>query len=183
MKQKVLRAVCLFLTAAVFACVFCSCSKETVTAPTLDEDGNYTGFSSVSSDYTAKQAEKDGVLVLTDNKPTGEIKPWESFLSKSGKGKDAFVRVASYSGKTVEFDDLYFTDGEYHLFRRDKSGEVIDRGGYKYLVNAEDSGLNAYVLTDTPDINAMQAIIQSYLSGKEESGKSDCILLGFTLHL
>ena len=183
MKQKIIRAVCLFLTAAVFACVFCSCSKETVSAPTLDEDGNYTGFSSVSSDYTAEKAKKDGVLVLTDNKPSGETKPWDSFLSKCEKGKDAFLRVASYSGKAVEFDDLYFVDGTYHLFKRDKNGEVIDKGEYKYLVNAEDSGLNAYVLTDTPDVNAMQAIIQSYLSGKGESGKSDYILLGFTLHL
>ncbi|MGN1444202.1 MAG: hypothetical protein ACI4XE_10180 [Acutalibacteraceae bacterium] len=182
MKHKFFKAVCVFLTVAFFVCAFCSCSKDTVTAPSLDEDGNYTGFSSVSSDYTAEQAKKDGVLVLTDNKPTGDTKPWDSFLAKSQKGKNAFVRVASYSGKNVEFDDLYFTDGKYRLFKRDKSGEVTDKGEYSYLVNAEESGLNAYILTDTPDVNAMQAIIQSYLSGKENK-KADYVLLGFTLHL
>ena len=182
MKQRFFKAVCLLFTVAFFALSFCACSKDTVTVPTFDEDGNYTGFSSVSSDYTAEKAEKDGVLVLTDNKPTGKTKPWESFLSKSQKGKDAFVRVASYSGKSVEFDDLYFPDGKYHLFKRDKNGEVTDKGEYQYLVNAEDSGLNAYILTDAPDVNAMQAIIQSYLSGKENQ-KTDYVLLGFTLHL
>ena len=183
MKQRFFHAVCVLLTAAVFVCAFGSCAKDTVTAPTLDEDGKYTGFASVSSDYTAEQAKKDGVLVLTDNKPTGDTKPWDSFVTKSHKGKNAFVRVASYSGKTVEFDDLYFTDGKYRLFQRDKSGEVTDKGEYKYLVNAGESGLNAYILTDTPDVNAMQAIIQSYLSGKENNKKADYVLLGFTLHL
>ena len=59
---------------------------------------------------------------------------------------------------------------------------MTDKGEYKYLVSAKDNGLNAYVLTDTPDVNAMQAIIKSYLSG-EESKKTDYVLLGFTLHL
>lgn len=186
MKVKVIKAVSAMLTLVMILFTLCSCGKK-VPTPTFDEDNKYTGFASASGGYTEQKAESDGALVLKDNKPTGKTKVWDSFLSDSKRGKNAFIRVASFSGEAVRLDDLYFTDGKYRIFTRDKSGNVVDNGEYRYLVSAKDNGLNAYVLTDTPEVNAMQAIIQSYLSGeeskKEESKKTDYLLLGFTLHL
>ncbi|MGN1194671.1 MAG: hypothetical protein ACI4SB_04245 [Acutalibacteraceae bacterium] len=180
-KTKTVKAVSAVLTLVMILLTLCSCGKD-VPTPTFDEDNEYTGFASASGGYTEQKAESDGALILKDNKPTGKTKVWDSFVSDSEKGRNAFIRVASFSGEAVELYDLYFTDGKYRLFTRDKSGNVVDSGEYKYLVSAKDNGLNAYVLTDTPEVNAMQAIIQSYLSG-EESQKTDYVLLGFTLHL
>ena len=180
-KTKTVKAVSAALALVMLLLTLCSCGKD-VPTPTFDEDNKYTGFASASDGYTEQKAESDGALILKNNKPAGKTKVWDSFLSDSAKGKNAFIRVASFIGQAVRLDDLYFTDGKYRLFTRDKSGNVTDKGEYKYLVSAKDNGLNAYVLTDTPDVNAMQAIIKSYLSG-EESKKTDYVLLGFTLHL
>lgn len=181
MKRKALKAMSVVMTFALILLAFCSCGKKALT-PTFDNDGKYTGFASASGGYTEQKAESDGALILKNNKPSGKTKAWDTFLSDSGKGKNAYIRVASFSGEAVRIDDLYFTDGQYRLFTRDKNGDVTDKGTFRFLVNAKDNGLNAYVLTDTPDVNGMQAIIQSYLSG-EESKKTDYVLLGFTLHL
>lgn len=181
MKRKALKVTSAMLTLVLILLTFCSCGQK-APAPTFDDDGKYTGFASASGGYTEQKAESDGALILKNNKPSGKTKAWDTFLSDSGKGKNAYIRVASFSGEAVRLDDLYFTDGQYRLFTREKNGNVTDRGTFRYLVNAEDNGLNAYVLTDTPDVNGMQAILQSYLSG-EESKKTDYVLLGFTLHL
>lgn len=182
MKIKAIKAVSAALSLVMILLTLCSCGKKDVPTPTFDEDNRYTGFASVSGGVDEQQAEKNGILILKDNKPTGETKVWDRFVSDSAKGKNAFIRVASVNGEAVQYDDLYFTDGKYRLFTRDKSGNVTDKGEYKYLVSAKDNGLNAYVLTDTPDVNAMQAILQSYLSGEQDQ-KTDYVLLGFTLHL
>lgn len=181
MKTKAVKAVSAILTLVMVLLTFCSCGEK-APKPTFDENGKYTGFASASGGYTEQKAESDGALLLKDNKPTGKTKAWDSFLSDSKKGKNAFLRAASFSGEAVRIDDLYYTDGKYRLFTRDKNGDVTDKGEFRYLVSAKDIGLNAYVLTDTPDVNAMQAILQSYLSG-EENQKTGYVLLGFTLHL
>lgn len=149
----------------------------------LDDKGNYKGFLNLPDDYTPEKALEDGCFVVTEDsekkdssKLYGGKEYWDEFLDASSKGEDAFIRAVTFLPEGIFYDDLYYSDGQYHYFNYDRnslSSAPKDRP-YKYLRALTDKFGNPpkdstiYVLTDSLELT-FHDVMWSMLSSSMDS--------------
>lgn len=153
------KMVVLFLTVSFIVEVITACSVKSDKAKivfSFDTNGNYTGFSSLPTDYTIEEAEKEGYFVKEGMEVIANNEVWDSFIEQAAHGNDVGIRMATFyieeetSGPF--FCDLFFNEGYYYLF--DGSSDNLEKQPFLYLLTLEgkfgiplrDSGV--VVLTD-----------------------------------
>ncbi len=133
------------------------------------EDGVYSDFSDIPDNYSVDGAIDDGCLVIetlddgtnihgVSMRKTGRTEGyehWVSFVEKSQRGEDAFLRVAHFICGTGYYHDLYYSDGKYTIFDFNEYG-ISEGKSYSFLRRLDGmagAGENRhedhfYVLTD-----------------------------------
>jgi hypothetical protein len=167
--------VAIILTSILILSLF-SCSERGKKSENIEiayNDGKYSGFSDIPENYFVDDAINDGCLVIetlddgtnaygVQMSKTGRTEGyehWVSFLEKSQKGKDAFLRVAHFIRGTGYYHDLYYADGKYTIFEFNEYG--ISEGKSYSLLRRLDGMAGTgefrredhfYVLTDSTEI-------------------------------
>jgi hypothetical protein len=122
----------------------------------LDSNGNYTGFSNLSENYTAEQAEKDGCYVRVNLKTVGGEQFWKDFVKDASNKKNADIRIVTILEGGTYFLDVFYDDGYYRAF--DSDSEDLHDYKFKYLMTLEGTLPNAAksgkvtVLTDDKEL-------------------------------
>ena len=120
---------------------------------TLDADGQYTGFNRVEEGYTRRAAKLYGWVVLEDMTVTENVKVWQRFLQRAGKGKEASVRIAEFFGEEMCLMDVFHCEDLYRVFfsdgfdMRDEpfpllltlTGTVNDQAAYAVVLSGDDT--------------------------------------------
>ncbi len=136
-------------------------------------DGVYSGFSDIPENYSVDDAIDDGCLVIetlddgtnihgVSMSKTGRTEGyeyWVSFVERSQRGEDAFLRVAHFIRGTGYYHDLYYSDGKYTIFDLNEYG-ISDGESYSLLRRLDGiagAGENRreahfYVLTDSTEV-------------------------------
>lgn len=140
----------------------------------LDSNGNYTGFSNLSENYTAEQAEKDGCYVRVNSKTVGGEQFWKDFIQDASNKKDADIRIVIIWKDGTYFVDVLYEDGYYRAFISDS--EDLHDYKFKYLMTLEGTLPNAAksgtvtILTDDKELtynDVMWKFLSSDMSYKE----------------
>ncbi|MDF2674792.1 MAG: hypothetical protein K0R09_3060 [Clostridiales bacterium] len=150
----------------------------------LDDKGNYTGFLYLPDDYTPEKALKDGCFVVTkdsekkdSSKLYGGKEHWDTFLDASSKGEEAFIRAVTFLPEGIFYDDLYYSNGQYHNFYYDRNSlsDTLKDRPYKYLRTLTDKfGIppkdsTIYVLTDSLELtfhDVMWSMLSSSIASR-----------------
>ena len=123
----------------------------------FDDDGNYTGFSSIPQDYTSEQAANDGCYVLDGviiDIGDGRLR---RFIEDSNNKKDSSVRIMKIFDEGTFYSDLFYIDGKYRAF--DSSSEDLSDHAYDYILELKGRMPNAardsyyVVLTDDKELS------------------------------
>ena len=136
----------------------------------FDENGNYTGFSDLPSNYTVEDAKSDGYFTSMGVEIVANKGLWDRFAEKSHNNNDASIRMVKFyeeSDGSPYFKDLFYRDEYYYLF--DSSAESHEKQPYRYLLTLEgqfgsplkDSGV--IVLTNDNTLT-FDMVMQSALS-------------------
>lgn len=118
MKKTFIIAMIFTLALSLFGCV----ETNKAVSFTMDNEGNYTGFSELPENYTIEQAEKDGCYVKVDLEPVAGQDKWDFFVLAASEGKDAGIRIIDiYDQNTKEqkgpyYIDLFYDGSYYHMF-------------------------------------------------------------------
>ena len=190
MRQKLIVLFC----AALCLCGLAACAgPERDLCRLFSEDGKYTGFENMPEYDTPEAALKDGCLVVAsdaDGKGAlyGGAELWTQFLSDSGKGKDAFLRIITFIDGTPHACDLLYTGGAYHDFDAEWT-DLSDRP-YQYLrkltgtAGSPPKDTSWYVLTDSEDLTFDDAYL-SFITDSTETMNSipEFCWLGFAIYL
>ena len=177
-----------------------SCSKNEGII-SYGEDGSYTGFSDIPSDYTPADATDDGCLVIDLTQGTNEYGAtinekydtagydnWQRFLKKSESQEDTFLRVAFFIDGVGSYHDLYYCDGNYTIFALNEYG-VSDGSTYKYLRRLDGQTGPAsdrqedcfYVLTDSMDLTYNDVSWSFFSSNIDSVTDIPFVWLGFMI--
>lgn len=119
----------------------------------VDNDGKYTGFETLSENYTPEQAIEDGCYVRNRiSEEFGGVNAWENFIKNSKNGQASSIRIMSIYDAGVYYQDLFYAEGYYRIF--DSSSEDLKDYKYKYILDLNGRMRNAVkdsrfvVLTD-----------------------------------
>lgn len=164
----------------------------------LDDKGNYTGFLYLPDDYTPEKALEDGCFVVTEDsekkdssKLYGGKEYWDTFLDASSKGEEAFIRAVTFLPEGIFYDDLFYSNGQYHSFYHDRnslSDTPKDRP-YKYLRTLTDKFGNPpkdstiYVLTDSLELTFHDVMWSMLSSSTDSRTKIPFHWLSFTTYI
>lgn len=141
---------------------------------TLDEDGNYTGFTDLPEDANAEDLEKVGYVVRQGIETIANDDVWQGFVEAAGKGEDAGVRIVNFYEEGAEGPyntDLFFNNGQYYLF--DSTAEEQTKEPFEFLLTLEgqfgnpkrDSGV---VVLTNDDTLSFDEVMGSMLSSSME---------------
>ncbi|WP_312699611.1 hypothetical protein [Sedimentibacter sp.] len=77
----------------------------------FDENGNYTGFSDLPSNYTVEDAKSDGYFTSMGVEIVANKELWDRFAEKSHNNNDASIRMVKFMKKVtaVRILRIYFT--------------------------------------------------------------------------
>ena len=164
-----------------------SCSDKDEKGTEIDiayNEGVYSGFSDIPENYTVDDAIDDCCLVIetlddgtnvhgVQMSKTGRTEGyehWRSFLEKSERGEDAFLRVAHFIRGTGYYHDLYYSDGKYTIFDYNEYG-ISEGESYSLLRRLDGMAgpvgnqkeAHYYVLTDSTELT-YHDVSWSYLS-------------------
>lgn len=107
-----------------------ACGSQTgIVSFVLDKDGNYTGFSSLPEDESARSLEKAGYVVRQGIETVANEDVWQDFTDSPAQGEDAGVRIASFYEDGVEgpyCTDLFYHGGYYYLFDSTAKGQKCE---------------------------------------------------------
>lgn len=164
----------------------------------LDDKGNYKGFLHLPDDYTPEKALEDGCFVVTEDsekngftKLYGGKEHWDSFLDASSKGENAFIRAVTFLPEGIFYDDLYYSNGQYHYFYYDRNSPSTapkDKP-YKYLRTLTDKFGNPpkdstiYVLTDSLELTFHDVMWSMLSSSMDSRTKIPFHWLSFTTYI
>lgn len=119
----------------------------------FDNNGSYTGFETLSENYTPEQAIEDGCYVRNRiTEEFGGVNVWENFIKNSINGQASGIRIMSIYDAGVYYQDLFYAEGYYRIF--DSSSKDLTDHKYKYILDLNGRMRNAVkdsryvVLTD-----------------------------------
>lgn len=173
MKKTLIMAMIFTLALLLFGCV----ETNKAVSFSLDDEGNYTGFSALKENYTIEQAKKDGCYVKVDSESVAGQDKWDSFVLSASKGEPTSIRIINiYDQNTEEqkgpyYTDLFYDGSYYHMFDS-ASSEQQDKP-FLYLLTLNGTLPNAAksttvtVLTDDEDLT-FEEVMWSGLSSSME---------------
>lgn len=173
------KLIVIFLTLSCIVGLLTACSVKSDKAKiafSFDTNGNYTGFSSLPTDYTIEDAKKDGYFVREGMEVIANGEVWDDFIETAAHGNDADIRMTTFYTEEGEtsgpfFRDLFFNEGYYYLF--DGSSENQEKQPFLYLLTLEgkfgsplrDSGV--VVLTDDNSLTFSVVMKSMYSSNMD----------------
>lgn len=108
--------------------------------------------------YTAEEAAADGCVVIEDGLIVGGASLWIDFLVRSGKQKDAAVRIVCYENEKTIYGsrimELIYKNNKYLVSYLNENGDVQEEV-YQYLKcypGSQEGENSSYVLTNNPDL-------------------------------
>lgn len=166
------RFIIILISLIILLATGCDNKSKGTASPvfSLDNNGNYTGFSDLPQDYTVEKAKEDGYYVTQDLETVANEDVWTRFVTDSSDKINTGIRIVQFYEDSDEdpfFLDLFYQDGYYYLF--DSSAEKQEKQPYTYLLSltgkfgnpAKDSG--AVVLTDDDSLT-FSMVMKSLLS-------------------
>lgn len=134
--------VALFLVLVCIVSLFAGCNNANIMNSfiefSFDDEGQYTGFSKLPSNYTIKKAENDGYFVMQSLEIIANIDEWDNFIETSEKGINTSIRMVKFyteDANSPYFSDLFYEDGYYYLF--DSSAKNQEKQPFSYLLILE----------------------------------------------
>ena len=142
--------------------------------------GKYKGFENIADGYSINQAVDDGCMVIvsvSDSQSSVKItlkneiaegyEHWQTFLEKSQRGEDAFLRTVHVMLGNVFVYDLYYSNGKYTVYELNY-GEVSEGKSFSLLrcldgMNGEETE-RIYVLTDDPELTYDEVKLKYHVS-------------------
>lgn len=147
-------------------------SNEYIVLPfNFDGEGNYTGFTTVTLNYTIEQAIENGFYVRSGAGELGGNKAWQNFIENSSNNINSSIRIMHNFDDTVYFLDLFYVDGSFRVFHS-LSDDLTDHK-FDYILELDgrvpNSQVDSYfvVLTDDSGLsfdNVVRAMISSNLN-------------------
>ncbi|MHB8129723.1 MAG: hypothetical protein ACYDEX_12070 [Mobilitalea sp.] len=143
----------------------------------FDENGNYTGFSNLTLNYTMEEAKDSEYFITQNSEVIANKKVWDNFVETSLKRINTDIRMVHFYTESIDspyFVDLFFEDGYYYLF--DSSGVKNEKQPYGYLLTLAGQGgspvkdSSMIVLTNDNTLTfdkVMSAMISSSMSLKD----------------
>jgi hypothetical protein len=124
----------------------------------LDENGDYTGFSNLPTNYSFQDAKDGGYFVTQDLEVVANENVWDNFIKTSLRKENTGVRIVQFFKDSVDgpfFLDLFYNAGYYYLF--DSSSKNQEKQPYLHLLILEgkygdplkDSGVIVLANDDT----------------------------------
>lgn len=113
-------------------------NNDAIITFSLDANGNYTGFSNLSNNYTVEDAEKDGYFVKQDLEVIANNEVWDNFVETARLGMNTGIRMVSFYTEDTNspyFSDIFFNNGFYYLF--DSSSDSQPKQPFLYLLALE----------------------------------------------
>ena len=104
----------------------------------FDENGYYTGFSDIPSNYTIEEAKSDGYFTTQGLGDVVNQDEWDRFVNDSSNKKDASIRMVRFFKESIDspyFLDLFYKDGHYYAFN--SSEENQEKNPFLYLLTLE----------------------------------------------
>ena len=136
---------------------------------TLDQDGNYTGFSKVEEGYTRRAAKLYGWVIVEDLTVAENGKVWQRFLQQTAEGKKAGVRVAEFFGEEMYLMDIFFHDGQYRAFFSDGYDQNDESFPFLLTLTGETNGQKAYaVVLSGDDSLTYEQVMHKFFSSQLE---------------
>jgi hypothetical protein len=179
-----MKRVCFGVLALWVLFLAAGCARAAAPSFSLDEQGRYTGFNSLPTDYTVRQAVRDGCHVVVDGQAE-DTAVWDRFIARASAGEEASVRIVSFSDGAVYFQDVFYTGGGYHAF--DSSAEDQSDRVFAHLLTLTGSMPNAVrsssvtILTDDEDLtynDVVGALLSSSSQAMERISPFRMILWG-----
>lgn len=153
----------------------------------FDDNGMYTGFSSLPENYTLEDAEKDKYYVMENFEIKANADLWDDFVEGAKSGNDSAIRIVKFYTDDETgpyFIDVFFNQGKYYLF--DSSAENQEKQPFKYLLNltgefgSPKTNSKVVVLTDNNTLTfkqVMMAMLSSVMPAEESIGQFKIIFL------
>lgn len=152
------------LAAAVLICITAAAYFLNHSAPNT-EISSPPALEDTRKNYSAKQAAKDGCVVLDENSVVSGEDIWYDFVNEAKEGNSASVRIyQTYSSPYSYYvKELSYNGEKYLLQYYDRTGdtdkEFLFQGEYKYLVSSPypwmDKDSIVFLLADSEDVTAM----------------------------
>lgn len=150
----------------------------------FDTNGSYIGFRGLPENYTAKQAEKDGCYVVENSEIVAGEQLWKDFVENTVNGRDSSIRIAIFGDKFTSYQDLFYTDGQYHIFHVNANDlEDIQAHKYKYLLILQGTLPNANnkqkvtILTDDKTLSYDDVMSQILSSNPKPISSCEIVLV------
>lgn len=174
-----MRKALLIVSFMIFMLLFSGCSRTASSNLefSFDNNGDYEGFKTLPSNYTSKQAIKDGCYVIKNLEEVGGGKEWTRFIENAEKGMDSSIRIMSIFHDDTNYDvgtyyqDLFYVDGNYRIF--DSTSEDLTDHKFKYILDLKGRFPNAekdsrfVVLTDDNTLTFEKVSLSIFSSSTE----------------
>ncbi|MCH4886267.1 hypothetical protein EZV73_01740 [Acidaminobacter sp. JC074] len=131
----------------------------------FDVNGYYKGFEDMPLEYSAEDAEKDGLLIVNDSEVVGNQALWDVFLQRALDEKDASIRTRTYfsSSDSTYYNDLYYVDGKYYSFSDCVNDQQKEPYSYLLILDSNNKKGGAIVLSNDKELSYSQ-VLKSMLS-------------------